>query len=325
MGNTIPLIWTNDDVGIGNAKNLMKILKFLKQFAIPASFAIVPIRIKERPEYIYEDVELRKAFDEALADGHELFQHSVNHACVENGLADIRMYAPHLMGYKSAKEHSRKRIYYERYWREDAITEHIAWGKEVWEKTFGQASIGYRPGCGCFSLGMFAALEKLGFEWTSATDIVSFTGWMWISEKENDYPFEMTTPVRGYKKYNDIIEIPGLDDISFKVKSGDEQRFIELGWQQWQECVKNNWPYVMISHWHGLERNEETGYKIHRILLERILSTNQAEPITLTQYYEGLISGKYPLAKPDEIPNQSDIPAWHVWNWRKSEPNNKNP
>ncbi len=317
MAEKIPLIWTNDDVGIGNAESLLGMVEFLKQFRIPGSFAIVPIRIKDKPEYIYEDTDLRKALDKALEDGHELFQHSVTHACVENGLADIRMYAPHLMGYEVAKEHSRKRMYYERYWQEDAIIDQIQWGKEVWEKTFGEPSIGYRPGCGSFSVGMFQALEKLGFKWTSVTDLVSFTGWMWISENGKDYPFEMTPPVRGYKKYNNIIEIPGLDDVSFRVEAGDEKRFIELGWRQWQECVKNNWPYVMISHWHGLERNGGTGYKIHRILLDRILNTNQAEPVTLTQYYEGLIGGKYPLAESDEVGEASEIPYWHVWRWRK--------
>lgn len=177
----------------------------------------------------------------------------------------------------------------------------IEWGKRIWEKTFGQASVGYRPGCGSFSVGMFEALESLGFKWTSATDIVSFTGWMWISEMDRDYPFEMTKPVRGYKKYNDIVEIPGLDDVSFNVKQEDKERFIELGWRQWEECVEHNWPYVMISHWHGLERNGGVGYKIHEILLDKILSTGRAESISLEEYYEGLISGKYPFAEANEV------------------------
>ncbi len=315
MNNKIPFIWTNDDIEFGRAKHLKTMLDFLKQFNVPGSFAIVPIKITDRPNYIYEDKELCDVCAEAIEDGHELFQHSVTHICVENGLADIRMYAPHLMGYESAKEHSRRRLYYERFWQEDTIADQIKWGKETWEKTFGKSSFGYRPGCGCFSIGMFQALEKLGFKWTSATDLVSFTGWMWISEKEKDYPFEMTPPVRGYKKYNEIIEIPALDDISFKVKAGDEEKFINLGWRQWEECLKNNWPYVMVSHWHGLEHNNNTGYKIHRILLDKILNTGQAEPITLSQYYEGLISGKYPFADSSELPDANEVPYWHRWYW----------
>ena len=108
MDRKIPFIWTNDDIGVGRAGNLLRMIEFLNHFQVKGSFAIVPISLNnnERRE-IYEDSELCKVCEKAMSDGHMLFQHSVTHSCVENGIADIRMYARHLMGYDAACEHSR--------------------------------------------------------------------------------------------------------------------------------------------------------------------------------------------------------------------------
>ncbi len=114
-----------------------------------------------------------------------------------------------------------------------------------------------------------------------------------------------------------IIEIPGLDDVTFHAKPDEIDKFADLGWQQWEACLENNWPYVMISHWHSLKRNNDSGYKIHQILLGKILSTGLAEPMTLSQYYEKLKNGTLPFAESEEIPDTNEIPSWHVWNYKE--------
>jgi len=316
MAKKIPFIWTNDDLGYGRGPNLRQMLDFLKRYNIPGSFAVVPITLgKDGPQYIYDDVEMRKEFDAALAGGHELFQHGTTHVCRENGIADIRMFHQNLMGNEDAKEMSRRRLYYENYWTLDAITAQVDWGRQVWIKTFGRPSIGFRPGCGSFCANLFPALLNLGFKWTSATEIVSFTGWLWYAGQDN-YPFEMTPPVRGYRKYKNLAELPVLDDICFRVKADQVDRFVELGWRYWEQCVEKNYPYVLLSHWHGLEANGSTGYQVHEKLLPRILETGLADAMTLSQYHEKLERGEYPWADPTELPPPAEqAPDWHVWHY----------
>jgi len=52
---------------------------------------------------------------------------------------------------------------------------------------------------------------------------------------------------------------------------------LELGWQHWQESVKRRLACLLLSHYHGLESGQDTGYAIHEKLLSRILDTGLAE------------------------------------------------
>jgi hypothetical protein len=243
-----------------------------------------------------------------MRDGHDVQQHSTTHACEENGTADLRMYA--LMEPSDWGNHANQRALLERLWQVDALEAQIGWGQKVWKEAFGGAPEGFRPGCGAFCGNMYLALERLGFKWCSAR-MASMTGWMWAARRY-DYPLLIEGPVRPYRQGN-LIEFPIIDDVAFRVPRGEEGRFLELGWKLWEECARRELPFVLCSHHFALAHEGGTGYAIHEKLIERILATGRAEPMTLSGYRRRLLAGEFPMAEPSSLyPGPGAIPSWHA-------------
>jgi len=215
-----------------------------------------------------------------------------------------------LMGDAAKVDYSYRRFVLERLWQVDALAAQIEWGRRVWTDAFGAPSDGFRPGCGAFCGNMYQALEQLGFRWVSSR-LASATGWMWQAG-QYDYPLRLEGPVLPFRQTN-IIEFPILDDVAFRVPQDKVDDFVELGWRLWTMCVEQGYPFVLCSHWHGLERAGGTGYAVHEKLLPRILDSGDAIPLTLGEYYQGLVSGRFPTANPENVyPGPDQIPEWHA-------------
>lgn len=314
MNAKVPFIWSNDDITLGLSAPMRRQLDFLARWKLRGTFFVVPLPIRNdrdgrfRPTPLTEDPELISLLKAAIRDGHDAHQHSVTHACEENGTSDLRMFD--LMGDAAKVQHSNERFALERLWQVDALEAHIGWGRKVWTEAFGAPSEGYRPGCGAFCGNMYTALERLGFKWCSAR-LVSMTGWMWAA-RHLDYPVRLEGPGRPFRQ-GKLMEFPILDDVAFRIPRADVDRFVELGWRHWQNCVEKRFPYLLCSHHFALAHEGGTGYAIHEKLIERILATGQAEPMTLTEYHRRVEAGEFPLAEPSSLyPDPAAIPAWHA-------------
>jgi hypothetical protein len=314
MNTKIPFIWSNDDITIGLSEPMQRQLDFLARWDLKGTFFVVPLlRRKDpegriRPTPLTNDPGLISLIKAAMRDGHDAHQHSVTHACEENGTADLRMFD--LMGDGAKVQYSNERFVFERIWEVDAIEAHIGWGRKVWTEAFGAPSEGYRPGCGAFCGNMYTACERLGFKWVSAR-VVSMTGWMWAA-RHLDYPVRLEGPGRPFR-HGKLMEFPILDDVAFRIPRADVDRFVDLGWQHWQKCVERRFPFLLVSHHFALAHDEGTGYAIHEKLLPRILDTGLAEPMTISEYYRRVEAGEFPMAdKADLYPDADMIPSWHA-------------
>jgi peptidoglycan/xylan/chitin deacetylase (PgdA/CDA1 family) len=305
----IPFLWTNDDLAAGSYEHGVRMLDFLTQWDLKGTFFVIPAWQAHDFRPLTDDAKLIELLKTAVQSGHEMHQHSVTHHCVENGVADIRMWE--LMPDYVKIDHSQNRFVLERLWEVDALEAHIGWGKQIWLDAFGTASAGYRPGCGSFCGNMYLALENLGFEWAS-TRMVSMTGWM-RQAGHHDYPVRLEGPVKPYYQ-GKLMEFPILDDVAFLVPPERVDEYVELGWQLWLQCVENNHPFDLVSHPQGLAYQGGTGYEVHQKLLTRIFETGQAEPMTLGEYYARVKSGEFLLAPADTLyPSREEFPAWHAF------------
>ena len=303
---TIPFLWTNDDIQCGKYDEMARQLDFLAKHEIKGTFFVVPIPRGEKR--LTDDPKLVELLKQAMADGHDAHQHTVTHYCIENGTADLRMFD--LMGENAKIEYTNNRAVYERMWQVDALEAHIGWGRQEWIDAFGKPSDGYRPGCGSFCMNMYTALANLGFKWSSSR-CVSMTGWRW-SAGQYDYPLRLEGPTRPYRE-GKLIEFPILDDVAFKVPAAKVDDFADLGWRMWKTCVNRELPYLLVCHPQQLEYNGGTGYSVHSKLLPRILSSGNAAPMTMTEYYDQLLAGKWPMAAEDTLyPGPDDLPEWHA-------------
>ncbi len=302
----IPFIWTNDDLTVNNNDELEPMLALLDKHGIKGTFFVVPC--PSGAAYLTDDAPFIDKLKAALADGHEAHQHSTTHVCIENGTADLRMFD--LMGNAAKIAYSQSRFVHERLWQVDALQAQIGWGRKVWTEAMGEPSEGFRPGCGAFCGNMYQALENLGFKWCSAR-LVSMTGWQWAAGFY-DYPLALEGPAMPVMQ-GQIMELPILDDVAFKVPADKIDDFVELGWQLFQKCLERNLPYILVSHPFALKHEGGTGYRIHEKLLPRILDSGLAIPMTLGEYYGRVQNGEFPLAAPeDAYPGGDAIPDWHI-------------
>ncbi|MFA9478773.1 polysaccharide deacetylase family protein [Phycisphaerales bacterium AB-hyl4] len=302
----IPFLWTNDDISCGQYDDMARQLDFLTKYDLKGTFFVVPIRGGDR--HLTNDPKLVELLKQAMADGHEVHQHSVTHKCIENGTADLRMFD--LMGEAVKIDYSQNRFVYERMWQVDALEAHIGWGRAEWIDAFGVPSAGYRPGCGSFCANMYTAVANLGFKWTSSR-LVSMTGWRW-SAGQYDYPLRLEGPKCPYRE-GALVEIPILDDVAFKVPREKVEDFADLGWRLWEACVEAKVPYNLVCHPQYLAFNKGTGYAVHEKLLPRVLASGRAQAMTMHVYYQQLQANMWPMARDeDRYPGPNDLPEWHA-------------
>jgi peptidoglycan/xylan/chitin deacetylase (PgdA/CDA1 family) len=283
----IPFVWTNDDIGYGLSENLKKEIDFIENFGIKGTFFIVPARNMRR---IDRDTSLIKVIKEAQKRGHEFHQHGYLHTAFECGIPEIDML--------EFSEPEKKRFSVQRFKIEEALTlenvvKKLEAGRKIWRKAFGVEPTGFRSPWGAFCKNLYRALYILGYQWCSAR-VHLWTSWKWCNGN-----FQFIEPFReGITPHphnvEGVMEIPIGGDYSFGIQETDIEKFIKLGFKEFNLCHKKNIPFVTVTHWHGLEKNNNSGYRVQEKLLKKILDTGKATPVTVSQLYKKYKSGSRP-------------------------------
>ena len=113
-----------------------------------------------------------------------------------------------------------------------------------------------------------------------------WTSWVWGYEKF-DFKESFRENINPYPyKIGNILEIPMVGDYAFNVKKENIDRFVNLGLKEFNTCWEKGYPFILVSHWHGLERNGSTGYKVHKKLIPEIIKSGKAEIMTISQLYK---------------------------------------
>lgn len=89
--NSIPVVWTNDDIGFGKSEELRRSLHFLDRHGIPGVFFVIPWAAGEKT--IDQDRELVDLMLSAAQKGHEFYQHGYRHQAFECGVPEQEMLA----------------------------------------------------------------------------------------------------------------------------------------------------------------------------------------------------------------------------------------
>jgi len=274
----IPAFWTSDDIHYGQTRQMQRQLDLLAQFDIPGTFFLVP---KWTDYTLDQDAELLALLKRAIADGHEMGQHGYVHTPFECGVPELRM-----LNFSPAVQDrfTTERFQIEAAHTLPALKLMLTNGQVIWKRTFGVRSRGFRPGWGAFCGNLYRALSALRYEWVSSR-LGSLTSWVWNA---GDLTFPDEPALIGYAPCRSLKmpEYPIAGDYGFHVKRKDIKKFAELGWAQFQACRQLGVPYNLVSHWHGLERNGDTGYAVHESLLRRIQKSGQAEWLTMSAYHD---------------------------------------
>ncbi len=322
MPNKTSLVWTDDDFGLfppgqlpykdlpeDEATYVNRMVEFLDKLGIPGSLAVVPVRINKetgQPAFLYDNKHLCAALRDARSAGLDVFQHGTTHTFQESGVLDYRFYGTFLKMQYAAKA-SRERLYHERYWSVDAIRAQMEWGRNVFTEALGETPTGYRMASYCTNT--YKALSELGYKWSS-NQLVSISALV-RSFNDGDESLVIEGPGKPFR-VEGIVEIPMIDDFAFHVEEKEISTATDAGWKLWTECRNRGYPFVPVSHWTSLEHGERVGYRIHETVIQKILDTGQAEPMTLSQYYERLCADEFEIAPKEEY-MPANPPPWHVW------------
>ena len=282
--NSTPFLWTNDDITAGQAAQLRRQLDFLDAVGVPGTFFVVPMAGKVP---IDQDEELLNLIRAARRKGHEFYQHGTRHAPFECGVPETWMldFSP-----KVRRQFDEERLEIEKQHTFEAFVRMLSEGRRIWLRAFGEESAGFRPGWGAFHTHFYRALDALGYQWVSSR-MVSTASWLW-NQGQWDAPmlFREALPMKpclipGTR----VVELPITGgDYAFGVPNAPDKiaAMVELGVREFAYCRERGIPFVMVSHWHGLERNEHSGYAVHRRLLPRIREAGGAEFMTMSKLYE---------------------------------------
>jgi hypothetical protein len=79
-------------------------------------------------------------------------------------------------------------------------------------------------------------------------------------------------------------EFPSAGDYAFNVPNEPNkiEAMVALGWEEFNYCHQKKVPFILMSHWHGLEQNNNSGYAVHEKLIPLILESGLAEPMSFS-------------------------------------------
>jgi peptidoglycan/xylan/chitin deacetylase (PgdA/CDA1 family) len=274
-------LWTNDDIVWGQSEQLKRQLSMLDRFGIPGVFFLIP----KAGEYTLDmDADLLRIIEKARGNGHEFFQHGYIHTAFESGVPETWMldFSP-----PTREAYDTNRTEIEASHSFENMVRMIENGAKIWRKAFKEESVGYRPGWGAYCANLYKALDAMGFQWVSS-QICSSTSWKW-NQLLWDAPIHFREHIdpRPHFKQGKLIEIPLGGDYAFRVPNEEDkiEKMAQLAVDEFNICHENDWPFICVSHWHGLERFEHSGYAVHERMIPRILETGKAEAIGIIEMH----------------------------------------
>jgi len=180
-------------------------------------------------------------------------------------------------------EYDIKRLEIEKQHTLPAITQMVENGAAIWRRAFGENSVGYRPGWGAFCGALYQALGDLGFAWCSAR-IPCPTSWKWNNGLwDEPLDFREGVPVQPVR-VGKVVEFALAGDYAFRVPAEEAKidAMVGLGMREMGYLHEQQAPMIVCSHWHGLENNGGTGYRVHEKLLPKLLENGKVEAMNMT-------------------------------------------
>ncbi len=284
--NSLPIIWTNDDIHAGKASELERQLTFLDRFSIPGVFFVIP---RSGGHDLDEDRDLVKMMLAAQEKGHEFYQHGFQHFDFECGVPCLRMFE---LDPKAKKRYDVERDAIEELHTLEAQVAMLENGQRIWRRVFGENSAGFRPGWGSYCNNFYKALALLGYQWVSSR-IPSMTAYCGEYDKALEF---YDIPLHPYRLKQGIWEFPIANDFAWRVPNDPEQisGMVRLGMESFEVYCEKKAPLLLVSHFHGLKHSGEvpgkcpphptgTGYEVHEQLLTKYQETGSASFIGMKE------------------------------------------
>jgi peptidoglycan/xylan/chitin deacetylase (PgdA/CDA1 family) len=258
---------TVDDVcldGYSTEGHMQTLLRFFESEGVKATFFVVPraggIPLEERTGY----VELLK---QALAQGHALGQHGLEHDRFETGIPPrMILELPHEGPARErlAKEHAKIQDNLE----VPALRKRLAQGRRMLEDALGSEIAGFRAPCLSVCDNLFAALDAEGFQYDSS-QYLQEAGWDLISGKPlNPRPIARKNFLQS-QYAGKMRSLALTTEYTWYLQHEKFDLTMALARHDFTSCLRADIPFITVAHVSPLNQCEDgCGFDLYRRLLD---------------------------------------------------------
>ena len=153
----------------------------------------------------------------------------------------------------------------------EKLRDRIEEGMEIFARKLGVVPTVFRAPCGAISKPMFTALSEVGIAFQSCMHI-SASGYGPYLQKggEPSQEWVETIPYQPFRWYEDIIEVPILNEYNWHESGQRSEVFIDLARQDLEQISDHSPVVVLLMHTHGIADNYEHTFRLIDAVSEHV-------------------------------------------------------
>jgi len=250
-------VFSIDDAGSGpNVDSLRQPCRFFESRGLRATWFVVP-----KPGGKPLSAEWRAALIEARDAGHDLQLHGLTHEdCFEFGPP---AWPATIISPAFQPEFERRREELMPRYTVEKLRGRIQEGIAIFAQELGVAPTVFRAPCGAISTPMFAALREVGIRYHSC-EYISATGYEHLPHRSGrlEQQWRDQIPHRPFRWYSGIIEVPILNEYTWRGASQREGEYVELAKQDLERITRASPVAVLLMHTHGISDNYDYAFRL---------------------------------------------------------------
>ena len=272
---------TIDSMGAGDGAQLQRLLTWLGERDVRATFFLIPYNYSMRSTLV-EDPELMAAVRRGLDEGHDFQQHGYEHELFECGIPEPMAIRDDAMQQRLARTMSREMFQLIHQHTRGKIGTMLGRGLRIMTAALGEdhAPTGFRSGYHAFSRAMYFALEDLKLRWTSTRTAVP-AAWRRVLEPGSE---EIVSWV-GLLPYwvGDVLEIPHLANYGYRLTPATMDDWLGLAGRHLGACAEAGAPFIPVASYGGLRGDErdDLGFRAYEEIIDRARGEHGAQWVTL--------------------------------------------
>ena len=243
--------------------------------------------------------EWKEALIAARDAGHDLQLHGLTHAdCYEFG--PPAWPAVSILPSLQSSFDERREELMPRY-TVDNLRGWIEEGMEIFATDLGVEPTVFRAPCGAISKAMFSALREVGIGYHTCM-YISGSGYAHLPHNGGDLSQKWVDniPYRPFQWYEDIVEVPILNEYTWRGSGERSDEFVDLARQDLDRIGEHSPVVVMLMHTHGIADDYEHTFRMIDAVSEHVGRKPGASFATMAELAEsGALAEAATMEGPD--------------------------
>ena len=259
--------WSIDDAGHGGSEmveSLRRATEFFSSRGLASTWFTVP---KGGGSPISR--EWKEALIAARDDGHDIQLHGLTHAdCYEFG--PPAWPATAILPTLQSDFDKRREELMPRY-TVDNLRDRIEEGMEIFALELAVEPIVFRAPCGAISKSMFTALREVGIGYHTCM-YISGSGYSHLRQNGGQLAQDWVDdiPYRPFRWYEDVVEVPILNEYNWRGAGERSDEFIELARKDLDRISGQSPIVVLLMHTHGIASDYEHTFRLIDTVSEHV-------------------------------------------------------